>query len=283
MRVDAHQHFWHYNPQRDTWITKEMTVLKRDFLAGDLRGELIANRFDASIAVQADQSEAETAFLLDIAARAPWVAAVVGWVDLSNPRIVERLKYFTQFSKLRGFRHIVQAEPDDRFLVRADFVRGLRELQPFGFTYDLLVYPHQLPAAIELVQKLPAQPFVLDHTAKPDIKNGKLTDWKTRIHELAQSPNVCCKLSGLVTEADWHSWKYEDFVPFLDVVFEAFSPDRLMFGSDWPVCLLAASYAQVVQIIEGYIERHAPAAQGKIFGENAFRFYGVETPAWTCN
>jgi len=248
MRVDAHQHFWHYNPQRDTRVTKEMAVLKRDFLAGDLRGESIANRFYSSIVVPADQSEAKTAFLLDIAAQAAWVAAVVGWVDLTSPRLAERLKFFTQFSKLRGFRHVVQAEPDERFLVRANFLRGLREPELFRFTYQLLVYRDQ---------------------------------WKTRIRELAQSPNVCCKLSGLVTEADWHCWKYEDLVPFLAVVFEALSRHRLMFGSDWPVCLLAASYAQVVQIIEAYIDRHAP--HGKIFGANALCFYGVETPAWTCN
>lgn len=193
MRVDKHRHFWHYNPQRDTRITKEMAVLKRDFLASDLRGELIANRFDSSIVVQADQSEAETAFPLDIATQAPWVSAVVGWVDLTSSRLAERLKFFPQFSRLRGFRHVVQAESNERFLVRADFVRGLRELEPFRFTYQLLVYRDQ---------------------------------WKTRIRELAQSPNV-------VTEADWHCWKYEYLIPFLAVVFEALSPDRLMFGSDW--------------------------------------------------
>ena len=227
-----------------------MAVLERDFLAGDLREELITNRFDSSIVVQADQCEAETALLLDIAAQVPWVAAVVAWVDLTSPRRAERLKFFTQFSKLRDFRRVVQAEPDQRFLVRADFLRRLTELELFRFTYQLLACRDQ---------------------------------WKTRIRELAQSPNVCCKLSGLVTEADWHCWKYEDLAPFLAVVFEVLSRGRLMFGSDWPVCLLAASYAQVVQIIEAYIERHAPAAHGKIFGANALRFYGVETPAWTCN
>lgn len=283
MRVDAHQHFWHYDPQRDTWMTNEMAVLKHDFFADDLRQELIENRFDSCIAVQGDQSEAETMFLLDIAARAPWIAAVVGWVDLASPIVESRLQFFAQFPKLRGFRHIVQAEPDDRFVLRSDFVHGLRELQRFGFTYDLLIYPHQLPAAIELVRELPAQVFVLDHIAKPDIKNGKIADWKSKIRELARSPNTFCKLSGLVTEANWHSWRYEDFAPFLDVVFEAFSPDRLMFGSDWPVCLLAGSYAQVVRIIENYVQRHAPADQRKIFGENALRFYGVETTACTCN
>jgi L-fuconolactonase len=276
MKIDSHQHFWSYDARRDTWITESMAVLKRDFLPEHLATELSANGIDASIAVQTDQSENETIFLLDLAEQNKRIAGVVGWVDLLSPRVGERLEYFSHFSKLRGFRHIAQAEPDDRFLAREDFVKGVAQLRAFDFTYDILIYPKQLPAAIELAARLPEQRFVVDHVAKPEIKSGKAAPWAAQIRELAQNKNVFCKLSGLVTEADWKHWKADDFKPYLDVVFDAFGAERLMFGSDWPVCLLAATYGQVKQLIENYAKGYSEADKEKIFGGNAARFYRLE-------
>src|SRR6266852_8178829 len=274
MNIDSHQHFWRYDAVRDAWITDAMAVLRRDFLPEHLAAELTANGMDASVAVQADQSEAETMFLLDLAEKNKRVAGVVGWVELRSPHIAERLEYFSHFSKLRGFRHIAQGEPDDRFLAREDFVKGVAQLRSFDFTYDIHVYPKQLPAAIELVARLPEQRFVADHVAKPEIKSGKTSPWAAQMKEMAQNKNVFCKLSGMVTEADWKRWKTEDFKPYLDVVFDAFGADRLMFGSDWPVCLLAATYRQVKQLIEDYVKGYSEAEKAKIFGGNAIRFYG---------
>ncbi|HWW17459.1 MAG TPA: amidohydrolase family protein [Candidatus Saccharimonadales bacterium] len=277
MKIDSHQHFWRYDAVRDTWITDSMAALRRDFVPDNLSVELKANGMEASIAVQADPSENETKFLLDLAEKNSRVAGVVGWVDFLSSRIGERLEYFSHFSKLRGFRHIAQAEPDDGFLVRDDFVKGVAQLRPFGFTYDILIYPRQLPAAIELVAALPEQNFVIDHCAKPEVKSGKILPWATHIKEIAQNRNVFCKVSGLVTEADWKRWKADDFKPYLDVVFDAFGAERLMFGSDWPVCLLAATYRQVMQLLEDYAKGFSLADKDKIFGGNAARFYRLKT------
>jgi L-fucono-1,5-lactonase len=253
-----------------------MSVLKRDFLPEELALELKANGIDASIAVQADQSEEETLFLLELAQANPQIAGVVGWTDLLSSNVDERLTFVSRYEKLRGFRHLAQSEPDDRFLVRSDFLRGISRLKQFGFTYDILIYPGQLPAAIELVSKFPEQRFVIDHLAKPEIKSHDLTFWETNIRRIAESSNVYCKLSGLITEADRRKWKAADFKPYLDAVFDAFGADRLMFGSDWPVCLLAASYAQVKQIIEDYLRGFTAAQKENIFGGNAIRFYNLK-------
>ena len=277
MNIDSHQHFWRYDSKRDAWITDALAILQRDFLPEHLAAELTANAMDASVSVQADQSETETVFLLDLAEKDKRIAGVVGWVDLRSPQLAERLQHFSHFSKLRGFRHIAQAEPDDRFLVREDFIKGIAQLRPFGFTYDILVYPKQLPAAIELVTRLPEQRFVIDHCAKPEIKAGKMEPWATHVREIAQHKNVFCKLSGMVTEADWKHWKSDDFRPYLDVVFDAFGPDRLMFGSDWPVCLLAGTYHQIKQLIETYVKDFSQADRDKIFGGNAALFYGLKS------
>lgn len=289
MIIDAHQHFWHYRPARDTWIGDNMPVLKRDYLPADLLPELCANGIDGTIAVQADQAEAETLFLLEQARRNPFIAGVVGWVDLCAPDVCQRLEYFSQFPKLRGFRHVAQSELDDRFLVREDFVRGLAMLAEFGLTYDILIYARQLPAAVELVERLPDQAFVLDHIGKPGIAkiDGKSAEsgthefdtWAAGIRAVAKHPRVCCKLSGLITEADWRGWRANDFKPYLDIVFGAFGADRLMFGSDWPVCLLAGTYGQVKGLIENYLLGWPEADREKIFGSNAARFYGLEARA----
>jgi L-fuconolactonase len=277
MNIDSHQHFWRYDAVRDAWITDSMAVLKRDFLPEHLAPELAANGVDASIAVQTDQSESETMYLLGLAEKNTRIAGVVGWVDLRSPGLEQRLEHYSHFPKLRGFRHIAQSEPDDRFLVQEHFVAGVAQVRKFGFTYDILIYPKQLPAAIELAARLPEQRFVVDHLAKPEIKDAKTAPWAAQMKEIAENKNVFCKLSGLVTEADWKHWKADDFKPYLDVVFDAFGPHRLMFGSDWPVCLLAATYRQVKQLIADYVKSFSASDQQNIFGGNAARFYGLKT------
>jgi L-fuconolactonase len=274
MRIDAHQHFWEYNPRRDAWITDEMAVIRRDFLPADLESTLAANGTDGCVAVQADQSLEETRFLLDLAARHRFIQGVVGWVDLRSPQLDETLETLAADRRLRGIRHVAQAEPDD-FLAQDDVVRGIGRLGRFGLTYDILVFERQLPAAIALTSRLPDQPFVLDHLAKPLIKDGRLEPWATQVKELARRPNVCCKISGLVTEADWTNWRPEHLRPYLDVAFEAFGADRVMFGSDWPVCLVAASYDRVVGVIDGYAAALSADERAALFGGIAARFYGL--------
>ncbi len=263
-----------------------MGALKRDFLPADLAPQLDASHVDATIAVQADQSEEETLFLLELAGQSDRIAGVVGWIDLVSPQIEQRLQHFSQYKKLLGFRHVAQSEPDDRFLLREDFTRGIARLEDFGFTYDILIYPKQLAAAIELVARFSGQRFVVDHLAKPEIKSKDIDRWAGQMRAMAANTNVYCKLSGLVSEADWQNWAPADFDPYLDVVFDAFGVNRLMYGSDWPVCLCAASYQQVKQIIEDYVERKINAgasasasqatARENIFGANAIRFYDLK-------
>jgi L-fuconolactonase len=273
MRIDAHQHFWRYNADRDRWITDEMAALKNDFLPEQLITELKANGLHGCIAVQADQSEAETDFLLDLAGRYEAIQGVVGWVDLRAGNVAQRLDWFSRHPKLCGFRHIAQSEPDG-FLLQEDFLRGIKLLGDHGFTYDILIYETQLPGAIDLVSRFPDRPFVLDHMAKPAIRGKHYLPWARFMKLLAENPNVYCKISGLVTEADRKQWRPEDFKPYLDIVFESFGVERLMFGSDWPVCLLAAGYTQVVQLVDGYMKDRAAADREKIFGLNAAHFYG---------
>jgi len=255
-----------------------MAVLKRDFLPEELMPELRENGIGGSVAVQAAHSENETRFLLELADQHPEILGVVGWVDLRQPDAAGRLEFFSRFAKFRGVRHVVQAEPDDRFLLSEDFCRGISLLRRFGFTYDILIYPKHLPAACEFVAKFPEQRFVVDHLAKPPIREKNLGAWAKGMRAIAAQPNVFCKLSGLITEADWRSWRPDDCKPCLDVAFEAFGADRLMFGSDWPVCLLAGTYRQVKDLIAGYVCRLSAAEQEKIFGLNAARFYGLRTP-----
>lgn len=273
-RLDAHQHFWKYNPRRDAWITGDMAAIQRDFLPVDLEGTLAANGIDGCVAVQADQSLDETQFLLDLAARHPFIKGVVGWVDLRSPRIDETLETLAQDRRLRGIRHIAQAERDD-FLVQDDVIRGIERLGRFGLTYDILVFERQLPAALTLTSRFTNQPFVVDHLAKPRIKEGRLEPWAAGVKELARRPNVCCKISGLVTEADWTGWRPEHLRPYLDVAFDAFGADRVMFGSDWPVCLVAATYERVLGVIDEYAAALSADERDGLFGGNAARFYGL--------
>lgn len=273
MIIDAHQHFWQFDPVRDAWITEDMQTIRKDFLPADLAPVLKANGVEGCVAVQADQSEAETEFLLQLARENSFIKGVVGWVDLRAANIKSRLEHFTQFPALKGFRHIVQGEPDKNFLLREDFCKGIAALAEYDFTYDILVYPHQLPAVAEFVKKFKDQPLVLDHLAKPDFETGELKGWEQHIRDIARYKNVYCKLSGMVTEADLQNWKQEDFTPFLEVALEAFGPDRLMFGSDWPVCLLAAEYEEVLGIVQHFVSKLSAAEQQQIMGGNAVEFY----------
>jgi L-fuconolactonase len=274
-RIDSHQHFWRYDPARDTWITDDMAVLKRDFLPDDLLPDLQANGISGTVAIQTDQSEAETTFLLELAAQYPQIRGVVGWVDLCAPNVREQIDKFARSPKLRGLRHIAQAEADD-FLLREDVMRGIAAMSGTRLAFDILIYERQLPAVLKLADKFPSQRFVIDHLAKPAIKARKPATWSRLMRTLATNANVYCKLSGLVTEADWKEWKPDDLKLYLDVVFDAFGTARLMFGSDWPVCLLAASYKQVVEIIEEYVRAMPVSAHERIFAKNAIRFYRLE-------
>jgi L-fuconolactonase len=274
MRIDSHQHFWRFNPADYGWMKPEWPI-RRDFLPANLEPELRACNLDGCVAVQARQSLEESRWLLELAAGASIIRGVVGWVNLCSPDVAKELEEFAAHPKFVGVRHVVQDEPDDQFLLRPDFQRGIAALRAFGLTYDQLVFPRQLPAAIALAQKFPQQPFVLDHLAKPPIKDGALSPWCEHLRELAKLPNVACKVSGMVTEADWQQWRADDFKPYLEVVFEAFGPDRLMFGSDWPVCLLAGSYESVCGLVQNYARQFGADTEAKFFGANAMKFYGL--------
>ena len=275
MTLDTHQHFWHYDPKRHAWIDDTMQSIQRDFLPADLQPILKEHDIDGCIAVQVDQTEEETHFLLKLANRHPFIAGVVGWVDLQASDVRQRLEYWSQFDHLCGFRHIVQAEEDVNFLLRPYFFDGVGALQEFGFTYDILVFPHQLGATLEFVRKLPHQPLVIDHIAKPYIADGFIDGWALLMRQISTYPNVYCKVSGMITEADWAGWTYEDFVPYLDVVFDAFGADRIMFGSDWPVCLVAGSYTRMIEIVRRYTDGFSEDEKAGVFGLNGRRFYGV--------
>lgn len=275
MTIDAHQHFWKFDPLRDAWIDDSMRILQRDFLPAELKSVLAENGVDGCVAVQAGQSEDETLFLLGLAAQYDFIKGVVGWVDLRAENIGERLAYFERFPKLKGFRHIVQAEADVNFMLRPTFKRGIAQLEKFGFTYDILIFPHQMGAALELVKSFPSQKFVIDHLAKPYIKDGFFEGWAVQMRELARCENVWCKVSGLVTEADWNHWQYEHFVPYLDLVFETFGARRLMFGSDWPVCLLGGSYRQAKGILDRYLEPFSSQERNMVLGGSALNFYNI--------
>jgi L-fuconolactonase len=273
-RIDAHQHFWRYDPVEYDWINGEMRVLQRDFLPPDLAPLLAEMGMDGCIAVQARQSEEETHFLLQLAAAYPFIKGVVGWLDLSAPDLEERLEAFRSFSALKGIRHIVQAEPDPDFLLRPDFLKGVKMLGKAGLTYDILVYERQMPTVLKFLELCPDQPMVLDHIGKPVIQEGPSAAWKAGIRGIASHPAVYCKLSGLVTEADWSNWSADDFLPFLDVVLEAFGPQRLMIGSDWPVCLLAADQYRLVLDIIGQFSEDWPAEErAALWGDTATRCY----------
>lgn len=274
MRIDSHQHFWKFDPVRDAWIDSSMEKIAQDFLPKDLKPLLRQNQMDGCVAVQADQSEAETEFLLDLAEENSFIKGVVGWVDLSADDLSKRLNFFSKNPLFKGIRHILQAEKEG-FMLQDSFLKGIAQLKDFNLTYDILIYPHQLEEANKMIEKNPDQAFVLDHLAKPYIKDQKIERWTSHIKQLAKNRNVYCKLSGMITEADWNHWQAKDFDKYLSVALEAFGVDRLMFGSDWPVCLLSGSYQHVVKIVDQFIMKLNPKDQDKIMGENAQNFYNL--------
>ena len=275
MRLDAHQHFWRYDPAQHVWMTDTMEALRRDYLPQDLAPLLQATGFEGTIAVQARQSVEETEWLLALADRHPFIRGVVGWVDLRSPDLAAQLERLGANPKLVGVRHVVHDEPDEDFMLRPEFRRGIAGLGPAGLTYDLLLRPAHLKAAIGLADEFKDQPFVLDHIAKPGVGDLSKSLWKQDLLRLAERPNVSCKLSGLVTEADWSAWRPDDFRPALDVVLEAFGADRLMIGSDWPVCTLAADYATTMGVVMDFVHDLKASGQDGILGGNCARFYGV--------
>ena len=282
-RIDAHQHFWNYDAVEYDWIDEPMAALRRDFLPHHLKPLLSQAGFDGCVAVQARQTLEETRWLLSLAAQNDFIRGVVGWVDLRSAQLVDQLRDLTRDPKLVGVRHVVQAEPDDDFMLRPEFRRGIARLAEFGLAYDLLVYPRQLRAAVKLVSQFPEQRFVLDHIAKPLIAQGVLEPWNTDIRALAQFPNVLCKVSGMVTEARWTGWRPEDFRPYLDVVFEVFGPERIMIGSDWPVCTVAADYQQTMAIVTDNIAGLPAPQQDAILGGNCARFYRLPAEGIVAN
>lgn len=273
MVIDAHQHFWQYDANRHAWISEEMKVIQRDFLPEDLAPILQKNGINACIAVQADQTLAETDFLIDLAKKHDFIKGVVGWVDLRADDVDDVLEQYAENKIVKGFRHIVQSETDIEFMLRPKFKAGISALGLFDFTYDILIFHDQLEQAIQLVKLFPDQKFVLDHIAKPDIKSGEYADWQKNIKKLALHQNVFCKISGIVTEAEWKIWKPTDFKVYLDTVVKAFGTERLMYGSDWPVCLVAATYEEQLGIVSDYFAGFSTLEKKKIMGGNASKFY----------
>jgi len=272
MIVDAHQHFWRYDPREYGWIDDRMSALKRDFLPVDLVPHLEQAGVDATIAVQTQQTLDETRWLLQLADEQPFIAGVVGWVDLQADGVEAQLDS-VRHPRLCGIRHIVQSEPDDRFLLGAAFGRGIAALGQAGLPYDILIYPRHLPVAADFVARFPSQPFVLDHLGKPEIRSAAIDDWARDLRRLAAAPNVCCKLSGLVTESHWRTWTPAWIEPYLDVAFEAFGPSRLLAGSDWPVCTLAADYSRTMAVVRDYLGRFPSAEREAVLGGNAVNVY----------
>ncbi len=276
MRIDAHQHCWQYDPEEYAWMAEDKwSILREDHMPPDLHQHLQRHELDGAIMVQVRQNLDETRWMLDLAEQYSYILGVVGWVDLCSPEAGAQLDEFKDHPNFCGVRHLVQDEEDDEFLLRDDFCRGMKEVADRGITYDILVYPNQLKAAVQFVDRFPDAPFVLDHIAKPYIKKGEIDPWKSELQALAERPNVACKVSGMVTEADWEEWRKEDFHPYLDVAFEAFGEDRLIYGSDWPMCELAGGYMKMAAVTTDYAARVSGEAREKLFGRNAIRWYGL--------
>lgn len=273
--IDSHQHFWHYDPAKHVWMNDDMTVLKTDYLPTDLKPLLKKCDLDGCIAIQANQAEVENDFLLSLANQYGFIKGIVGWVDLRSDNVSERLEYYQQFPSIKGFRHVIHDEPELDFMLQPTFMKGVSTLKNYGYTYDILIFAAHLPNTLTFVKNLPNQAFVIDHIAKPDIKIGKIDNWKKQLIDVASFENVYCKISGMITEAEWSSWEKDDFTKYLDVVVEAFGINRLMYGSDWPVCMLAANYEMQFDIVKDYFSRFSKTEQEQILGGNAIKFYNL--------
>ena len=275
MKIDSHQHFWYYNTEDYDWMSSGMKVLKKNYLPENLEPLLKSIEFDGSVVVQARQIVEESQMLLDLADENNNIRGVVGWVDICGTDLESQLKRFSAHKKFCGLRHIVHDEPDVNFMLRSEFINGLKLIEEYNLTYDLLIKPPHMSVTLELLKQFPEQPFVVDHIAKPYIKDKIITPWDEGIRRIAEYPNVYCKVSGMVTEADWKNWKPEDFIPYLDVIFEAFGLERVMIGSDWPVCTLAGEYTSVMGVVLEYIKQFPEQEQARVLGENACRFYNI--------
>jgi len=276
MRIDAHQHFWKYHAQQQQWIDHHMSAIKRDFLPEQLSLLLQAEQMDGCIAVQADETRAETDFLLDLARQYPFIKAVVGWVDMLSAEIASELDRYRNQDRLVGFRHVIEAEPDSDFLMQDLFLKSMRELTKRGYTYDLLIRPRHFQSTLACVQHNPQQQFILDHMAKPDIKNQDFSSWAVFIEAIAAFPNVACKVSGLLTEAHWQRWNIADFEPYIQYVMDCFGKDRIIFGTDWPVSTLSGTYADCQAIIEPCMVDFTAAEKAAFYGGNAMRIYQIK-------
>ncbi|HEY8782349.1 MAG TPA: amidohydrolase family protein [Mucilaginibacter sp.] len=275
-KIDSHQHFWKFDPVRDSWIDKTMSAIQRDFMPEDLKPILDKYEIDGCVAVQADQSEAETELLLSLAEKHDFIKGVVGWVDLRADDVGKRLEYYSKFKKLKGFRHVLQGEADRALMLNPQFTKGISALKAHDFTYDILIFPDQLGYTHQFVKTFGGHRFVIDHIAKPDIKNKNMDKWANGIKAIAKHENVWCKVSGMITEADWYGWVLADFEPYLDIVFEAFGTKRVMFGSDWPVCNVAGGYRQMLSVVKFYTSKLSTEEQARFWGLNAIEFYKLD-------
>ena len=271
--IDSHHHFWHYNVEDYGWIKDSMSVIRRDFLPVDLAQTIRGAGVDGVVSVQARQSLEETRWLLELAGENSFVRGVVGWAPLISPDIGKILDELAANRKLRSLRHVLQSEPDEFYMLREDFDHGLAALRGHDLAYDILIFERHLPQTIQFVDRHPQQVFVLDHLAKPRIKERQLQPWRKHIMELAERSNVYCKISGMVTEADFANWTEADLRPYFETVLEAFGPNRLMFGSDWPVCLVACDYARWVSLVKSWIKQLSAAEQARVMGGTAVEAY----------
>jgi L-fuconolactonase len=276
LKIDAHQHCWQFDPVRDSWITGEMSVIRRDFTPADLLPVLQQNGIDGTVLVQTCHTEDDNRFMLKLADENDFIKGVIGWVNLQSLNVEDRLKHYAQYSKMKGFRHVLQSDPDEQLMLRDSFKQGIALLNKYSFTYDILIYPNHLKYASILAAEFPDQKFVVDHLAKPYIKSKEIDEWKKDLQALAKRQNVYCKVSGMLTEADWYSWRTDDFTPYLDTVFNAFGISRLMYGSDWPVCLLAGGYNRALELLQLYTSKLSQQEQDRFFGGNAIGFYDLE-------
>jgi len=273
--IDAHQHFWNYAPEEYGWIDSSMEVLRRDFLPEHLKPEIDQSGVSGVVAVQARESLNETLWLLDLASNNSFIRAVVGWVPLTEPDVADTIGPLLTLGPLRGLRHVLQGEADDPYMLREDFNRGVSALRDVDLAYDILILERHLPYAIEFVDRHPDQVLIVDHIAKPKIRQNVISPWREQIRALALRPNVYCKLSGLVTEASWAAWTEQQLEPYFDTVLDAFGPGRLMFGSDWPVCLLATSYRRWFEIVSKWIASLTASERDAILGGTATKAYRI--------
>ena len=271
--IDAHHHLWRYTPEEYGWIDDSMRRIRHDFLPADLTAEMTSAGVDGAVAVQARQTLQETGWLLDLADKCDAIRGVVGWAPIASAEFPREIDQFAGRTKLKGLRHVIQGEPDDNYILREDFNRGIRALLGTGLAYDILIFERHLLQTVEFVDRHPNQTFVLDHIAKPKIAANELEPWAGCIRELAKRENICCKVSGMVTEAKWDRWSLETLRPYLDLVVEAFGPARLMAGSDWPVCLVATEYAQWWNLLRAYFAGFSEGEQSRIFGGTATKIY----------